>query len=123
MAQLSRLAALALAAVLAPVAAARAACLHYEPAQVVLVGRLMLMSDHRYLALRLDRPVCVVAGSGHPGAEGVRLVHIDFQLLHATPGLEGWAGRRAAASGSLFHGAHDREGELSLLVSGFGRAR
>ena len=102
---------------------ARATCLRYEPAQVVLVGRLAPVAGGRRLALKLDRPVCVFAGSGAAGAEGVRTVSFDFESLRMAPTVAGWAGHRAAVSGSLFHGPHDRDGELSLLVTGFGRTR
>ncbi len=127
MAQLIRFALLVVASLVAEsvVAAsgAQATCLHYEPAQVVLVGRLAPLPDGRRLALKLDRPICVVSGSGAAAAEDVRTVKFDFQTARLAPTLAGWAGHRAAISGSLFRGPHDREGELSLLVTGFGRAR
>ncbi|MBE7218166.1 MAG: hypothetical protein INR64_06825 [Caulobacteraceae bacterium] len=121
MAQLIR--ALALAALAGAVSPAAAACLRYEPAQVVLVGRLTVPADRSRLVLRLDRPICVTAGSGAPAAENVRTVHFNFDMIRIAPTVEGWQGRRAAVSGSLFRGPHDHDGELSLLVTGLGRAR
>ena len=101
-------------------APASAACLRYEPAQVVLSGRLVAADDGA-LRLRLDRPICTLAGSDAAARDHVRVVRLVFG--RAAPVARGLEGRRAAVSGSLFHNAHDGEDELRLLVSGLGRAR
>ncbi len=103
--------------------AARAACLPYEPAEAMVAGRLVRGGDlpageaPRY-RLRLEQPVCTLAGSGLPGEEGVRVVELVFP--RGAPPLRPLFDRRLAASGSLFRVA---DGRVRLTVTGLARAR
>ena len=105
-------------------APAQAACLLYEPAQVVLVGRLQVQeaapgAPPRF-GLRLDKPVCLTPGSGAPAATGVREVELAFPRGGALPRDRG---RRIAVSGSLFRVEQGRRAHLKLNVTGLGRVR
>ena len=102
-----------------------AACLPYEPAQVVLVGRARAVPDPGRapgLVLRLDRAACTQGGAGTPGEPYVRAVRLVFPRGSAA--MAGVAGRRVAVSGSMYRVAHGRgEAELRMLVAGLGRLR
>lgn len=103
-----------------------AACLPYEPAEAVVAGRLVRGDDDRPVReasapryrLRLEQPLCTLAGSGLPGEEGVRVVELVF--LRGAPPLGPLLDRRLSASGSLFRVA---DGRVRLTVTGLGRAR
>ena len=106
-------------------ARAAAACLPYEPAQVVLVGRARAEPDAGRgpsLALHLDHAVCTQAGGGVPGEPRVR--DVDLVFPRGWTGLQGVANRRVAVSGSLYRVSHGRrEAEVRMLVAGLGRLR
>ena len=104
--------------------AARAACLPYEPAESVVAGRLLRGSDDPaaggapHYRLRLEQPLCTLAGSGLPGEGAVRVVELVFP--RGVPALRPLLDRRLSASGSLFRVA---AGRVRLTVTGLGRAR
>lgn len=104
---------------------AAAACLPYEPAQVVLVGRALALPEPGRgpgMVLRLDRPACTQAGVGGAAEPYVRAVRLVFPRGSAA--MPGVAGRRVAVSGSLYRVPHGRrEAELRMLVAGLGRLR
>jgi hypothetical protein len=92
-------------------------CLSYEPATVVLRGRLAEGEgtgadgqSERYWALELVEPICVLASSIDPTLNveetGVTRVHLTLSARRAhrdRPYVEQLIGRTVRAEGTLFH--------------------